>query len=137
MTSPADDIAQILHDDGIGVRATDLYVNDDPGNKTLTIAVYDTPGFDPNPKWLRDHPTVQVRIRGAVHGSSAAYDKALAVKDALLGRPTTVVNSKNYVQFIQMGDITFVGADENNQPIFVTNWRLAVESSTGGNREAL
>ena len=136
-TSPAKDIASILQTDGIGTEGTDLFVDQIPETPDSCVVVRNTTGFDANPAYLRDSPTVQVIIRGAKFNPEIAYDKAIEVKNALLGRPTTIVNSKNYVQFLMSGDIIRIGEDENSRPLYSTNWRLVVESSTGGHREVL
>ncbi len=136
-TSPAKDIAAILALDGVATEATDLFVDEIPETPDFCVVVRNTTGFDANPAYRRDSPTVQVIIRGNKLSSEAAYDKALEVKNALLGRPTTTVNSKDYVQFLMTGDIIRVGQDENSRPLYSTNWRLVIESTSGGHRDNL
>ena len=139
MSSPAEDIAEILETDALGTRGTDLFAGQEPERSFLTITVLDTGGFPPNPAWLRDEPTVQCRIRGVAGDYTVAWEKAQAIKDALLGRAPTVVGTTDYVFFIQMGDIIFLGYDDNNRPMIVSNWHLARELPSGvaGNRSAL
>ena len=136
-SSPAKDIADLLQSDGIGTEGTDLFVDEIPDSPDFCIVCRNTVGFDPNPAYLRDSPTVQVIIRGAKFGAAAAYDKAVEVKNALLGRAPTTINSKNYAQMLQTGDIIRAGQDELDRPHYSTNWRFVVETTTGGYREAL
>ena len=136
-TSPAKDIAAILELDGVATEGTDLFVDELPEEPSFCLMCRNTTGFDANPAYLRDSPTVQVIIRGDKFGGEVAYNKALEVKNALLGRATTIVNSKNYVQFLLTGDIIRIGQDDNSRPLYSTNWRLVVESSSGGHRETL
>ncbi|KKN45608.1 hypothetical protein LCGC14_0681180, partial [marine sediment metagenome] len=104
-TSPAKDIAAILALDGVATEGTDLFVDEIPETPDFCVVVRNTTGFDANPAYRRDSPTVQVIIRGNKFGGEVAYNKAIDVKNALLGRPTTIVNSKSYVQFLLTGDI--------------------------------
>lgn len=135
MTSPAEDIASILEIDALGIRGTDIFIGLEPEDAgTLTITIYDTGGFPPNPKWLRDEPTVQCRVRGTAGDYTSAWAKAQAIKDALLGRAPTTVGTTDYVFFIQLGDIISLGHDDNNRPMIVSNWHLAREMPSGGNR---
>lgn len=137
MSSPAEDIALHLDNLGLGSRGSDIYVGFEPESTSLTMTLMNSGGLDPNPKWLRDYPTVQIRLRGSAFGYEAAWTKANDIKDALLGEPPTMLNGKNYVQFLQIGDILDLGPDENNRPLITLNFRFAVERTSGGNREAL
>lgn len=137
MSSPAEDIALFLENEGVGTRGTNIFVGREPEISALSITLINSGGLAPNPKWLRDYPSVQIRLRSTVYGYSAAWDKANDIKDALLGEPTTTLNSKNYVQFLQLGDILDLGPDANNRALISMNFRFAVERTSGGNREAL
>lgn len=135
--SPAADIGQMLEDAGVGTLGTDIFVGRDPDVPILTYAIYDTGGIAPNPKFLRDEPSVQVRVRGTVNAYEAAYTAAQLVKDILLGAATQVINSIDYVLFTEIGEILSLGYDESDRPILVSNWRLVREMQSGGNRIAL
>ncbi|KKN90089.1 hypothetical protein LCGC14_0232020 [marine sediment metagenome] len=107
-----------------------LWLAREPVTPDTAISVFDAGGDSPNPKYRLNEPTVQVRIRGAKWGYKAAYTKAQAVVDALLGIGKKTINSTVYVGIWQLGDIIFIGFDDNNRPVFTTNWRVVREVST-------
>ena len=110
------------------------YASREPETPDLALTVYDTGGMDPNAKWSIDHPTVQVRVRGAVDGYAAAWTKALAVKTALLGiAPGTITG---YQGCWQRGDIFSGGYDDLNRPWITLNFEFLRTPSAAGNRAA-
>lgn len=134
MGSPAEDIGAILALDSLGTLGTDIFIGKEPEVNILSITVYDTGGFQPNPAWLREEPTVQCMVKGLPGAYSTAWAKAQAIKDSLLGRPPTTVDTINYIYFVQVGDIISLGRDEKERPIIVSNWHLARELLSGGHR---
>lgn len=132
--SPAEDIAQMLETDGIGIRGTNIFIGRSPDLDILTIVISDTGGFAPNPKWLREAQTVQCLVRGTPGAYSIAWQKAQEIKDALLGRSPTVIGIADYVLFVQIGDIINIGVDEKERPLMSSNWQLTRELESGGNR---
>ncbi len=133
--SPATDIAQMLNDAVVGTLGTDLFIGKDPpAVATLTITVYDTGGLAPNPKWLRDEPTVQCLVRGEVNDYVNAWTKAQLIKDTLLGADPIILGGTDYVLFTQIADILSLGYDESSRIMLVSNWRLVREMQSGGNR---
>jgi len=133
-TSPAKDIADFLQTQGVGTVGTDIFVGKMPPDISQNMTVYDTGGLSPNPKWLRDEPTVQVMVRGDERDYEATYTLALDVKNALLGCSPTTINSKSYVFFNMLGDITFLKHDQSERPMFSLNFRLVVENDPNGTR---
>jgi hypothetical protein len=134
MNSPAADIASILVSAGVGAMGNSgwaIKIGLEPTTPDTAITIYDTGGYPPNPKWLQDNPTVQARIRGSVGGYPAAYSKALAVRDALLGFAGQAINGTNYAGIWCMGDIVSLGYDDSNRPIFTVNFRMVREPSSG------
>lgn len=103
------------------------------------IALYDSGGFTPNPKWLLDWPTVQVVIRATANGYAAAYSKAQEVKDALLGIDPVVSGTDRVDGITMLADIAFLGNDASSRPQFSINFRLIMERSTNAlsHRESL
>ncbi len=136
INSPSLDIAEYmeLSGAGLGVLGTDLFIGNEPENPDFVITVYDTGGTSPNARFLRDEPTVQIRVRGKPGDYLSAWTKAQDIKDALLGLGTQVLSGTNYVMFLQVGDVQSIGRDENDRPLIVTNWQLVREMSSGGNR---
>lgn len=103
------------------------------------ISVVDTPGQTPNPKWLVDFPTIQVMVRGTVGGYAAAWTKAEAIKNKLLGTDPINHSSSRWDGVTGLGDIMFLRNDENNRPLIAVNFRIIREpvSTPGSARESL
>ena len=133
--APSIDIKDMLVESGVGAfGATSgwaIYVGEEPPSPDTCITIYDTGGFDPNPKFLLDFPTIQIRIRGNENGFVDAYNKAQQIKDSLLGRAVEVRNATRYDGIWMTSDITYIGTDDRNRPVFVTNWRIAREPDSG------
>lgn len=135
------DIKDILVTAGIATFASltgwALAVSKEPDIPNQVVTVYDVGGIDPDPKFLLDRPSVQVRIRGNPNDYVATYAKAQQVKDALLGLQRQTVNTTVYIGIWQTGDIQNLGFDDSNRPILVTNWRIVREPAAGTNRLAV
>ena len=141
MTSPAQDFKSILLTAGVGSTDPDtdwgVHVSKEPESPHRTITIYDTGGAEPNAKHLLDFNTVQVRVRGNVNDYPVAHTKIKDVKNKLLGLPKETVNGTVFVGVWAVGDIIFLKYDDNNRPIFVSNWRTALEPASGTNRTPL
>jgi len=142
--SPAVGIKDILINEGIAAlvesgNAWTVKVGRILESPDKLLACFDTPGLNPNPKWLVDYPTAQVFIRGPIDGYQAAWEKAKEVKDALVGRDPETLNGDLWDAILGMGDLIFVRFDERNRPIFTMNFRLIIEpeASALSNREPL
>lgn len=106
----------------------------------LSITLYDAGGLDPNPRWLLDYPTVQVRVRGNVNDTQIPWIKAKEVRDLLLGKESyTAGNGDRIVHINGIGDVAAMGFDDKDRPEYSFNLRLIIEPApqTGDNREAL
>lgn len=101
------------------------------------ITAYDSGGKSPNPAWLVDYPTVQIKVRGSENDYVAAVDKTTEVKDALLGIMSQTIGSDIYVSISMIGDRNFLGYDENGRPMFSLNFQLIINPSTGTHRKSL
>jgi hypothetical protein len=144
MNNPATAIKDLLETANVGEFAATtgwgLFVGKMPTTPDTVIACIVSGGQPSNPKYLIDYPSVQVIIRGARNnGYEDAYNKATAVKDALLGLPSQVIEGDNWVAINQIGDIATLGFDANNCPMFSVNFALIIEpaSTTGTNRVTL
>lgn len=145
MSSPAVKIKTILVNEEVALEtATALVpwtvmVSRFTEHPDRQVVVYDTPGLNPNPKWLVDYPTIQVLVRGPVDGYQAAWDKCKEVKDVLLGRDPEIVDGDLIDGIVGMGDIAPLGYDDQNRPRLVVNFRLIVEPvpTPNSNREEL
>lgn len=116
-----------------------IYVSKEPSTPNTTITLFNTAGRPPNPKWLLDYPSLNIRIRGDKGGYQAVEAKAKEVKDALLGLDSQDINGDRWVSVTMASDITFIGYDNNERPMYSLNFRLIVEPAASGltNRQAL
>lgn len=134
MTSPAECLANILQTAGVGhtttptITAWALKVSQLADTPDRCIALLDSGGFTPNPKWLLDFPTVQVIVRGPKQDYSAGYSKGLEVKNALLGISPTTVSNIRIDGITMLSDLTFIQYDSKDRPLFSLNFRLIQES---------
>lgn len=132
--SPATDIGNYLQTQGLGTLGVDLFVGMLPTKPDICISVLDAPGRSPDPRYQRDEPSLQILVRGARRDYDVAYGVAKSVKDELNGIDPIVLDSKDYVLFVMIGNIIPVGPDENERPVFSLNFRLTIENTTGGVR---
>lgn len=140
MNAPCEDVAGMLLRARVGTRIVGADWQITQGDEMQpspdrTIHVQDRGGFDPDPRWQIDRPTVQVTVRGAPGDQEypVARAKAEAVKAALLGRPAEAVGDTRYIGIWMMGDINPTGKDANGRPRFSLNFRLE-RSGVGGYR---
>jgi hypothetical protein len=108
--------------------------------KDRTITVYDAGGRTPDPKWLLDFPSIQVRVRGGPNDYVVAHNKAHDVRGALLGIPSFTASNGDRIDGIRaIGGVAFAGWDEKQRPQHVFNLSLIVEPApqTGDQREPL
>lgn len=143
MTFPAKEAADILINKGIVAASGSTWpvkVGPLPTTPNAVVAIVDAPGQSPNPKWLLDYPAIQVVVRGATDDYPGAYAKAKAIKDGLLGIDSFTTTAGNrWVSVTMMGEINYLGPDDNSRPQFSLNFRLIIEpvSTVGSSREAL
>jgi hypothetical protein len=131
MTAPSTGVKDLLVAASIGTfNATtgwSIHIAKEPAEPHTCITVFDSGGLPPNPKWLLDYPSVQVRVRGAPGAYQAAYTKCVAIKNALLGLNSQDINGDRWVSVTMAGDINTLGFDESNRPMFSLNFRLILE----------
>lgn len=123
-----------------------LWIGKQPKFPDQSITIYDTGGRPPNPRWLLDYPSVQVRIRGGQNDYELASQKAFEVRNRLLGRESYNAYDglgDRIVMINGIGDVGFVGwstKDDLVRPEFVFSLSLIIEPSpttTPTNREPL
>jgi len=125
MNSPAEDIANILADEGIGTIATDLFCFEMPSDPDECICTYDTGGFPPQAGYRYDYPTVQIIVRGRRGGYRDIYTIAESIKVLLHGKANFYTDSPNRIVAIwAMGDIITLGNDESGRPLLSLNFRI-------------
>lgn len=148
MPSPAECVAWFLNLKGVAstnplATSWPIRIGQVLETPDACIGIYDTGGTNPNTKWLLDFVHVQTLVRGAKDGYQAAYAKAQAIKDVLLGvDPQLVYTSPNQVWWsgiTMLGDIAFLNHDLGKRPLFSVNFRILQEQpkSTLSNRDPL
>jgi len=138
----AKDIADRLVTQSIGTFAATsgwgIYISSEPISPDTVITIYNTGGVDePNPKWRLESRSFQIRVRGAENGYTAAYSKAEAIKNQLLGLGPITLNLTNYIGIWMTTNILFLRYDDSRRPIFVMSFRSECEPSESDNRTAL
>jgi len=109
--------------------ATDwaTYLGRRPDKPNRIVTLYDSGGGTPNPKWLIDEPSVQIKVRGKSGDYYPAFEKAQEIKRILLGAPSQDIGGDRWVNFNMAGDIGYLGLDNKDQPDFVLNFNLIIE----------
>ena len=154
----AANIRSILIDKAVGIHGQDYRPNEEltgkeswpinlfyePIGKHRIITIFLTGSHQkPNPKWLVDYPTFQVRLRGrALEGGEATYAKAREVRDHLLGRASEDLIEPGGMRLVSItmpSDIMFLGTTDNECTLFVCNFNCIVEpnKTDQSNREPL
>ena len=147
MALPTDtviDVKAILIADAVAVSNNSLawscHIGREPANPNRVITLYLGAGIEPNPKFLLETNNFQIRTRSNPYDYPGAFARHQLIKDALLGRDPVTQGNSNYRGFWMNTDILFLKYDDNNRPIFVSNWRTTREptnSTTESNRQAL
>lgn len=124
-----------------------LWIGKEPASPDRSVTIYDSGGLAPNPRWMIDYPSIQIRIRGGQNDYKVAGNKAQEIRNRLIGREsydaygTNSDGSKDRIIAINgTGDIAFIGYDDNSRPAFVFNLALITEpspTSSPTNREPL
>ena len=109
-----------------------------PEKPDRCIVLYDSGGRAPNPQYLIDYPTVQIKIRGsendyeALAGGAGTDGKVDDVVNALLGLDSQTINGDIWVSVSMIGDRNFIGYDDNGRPLFSLNFQLIINPSAVG-----
>ena len=141
MKDPAKAVCTLLQTAGVGTFAAtsgwNLCVGVPPAAPDTSIICNSTGGKNPFPHLAYNEPSVSVVVRGAKNGYAAARTKAEAVVDALLGMSSTTVDTDVYRACNQLGDIIWLGVDDNSRPMFSANFWFIVLPAASGNRSAI
>jgi len=126
MNPPSEDIKDIL--EGTSALAltfkTDLFISEMPTSPDDCVCIYDTGGDPPEADYTYERPTIQVRIRGARGRYRDAHNFAQAIRDTLNGEHNYMINQTRYLAIWTVGDVLFVGYDDNHRPLLTINFRL-------------
>ena len=118
MSSPADDIADLLEEVGF----QNVFVSREPSSPDETITLYDTPGGSPLDYSLDfRQPNIQVRIR-AIDYKDAFTNQGLVFN--FLTSTEKQTSNFRYVGFELVGDFSSLGRDEKDRVVTVSNYRV-------------
>lgn len=143
MADIAEGAKDLLEAAGVGTFAATsgwaIYLSKYPAAPNTVIAIYNSGGRAPNPKWALDYPSLNIQVRGAKNGYQAAVTKVQEVKDVLLGLDSQDINGDRWVSVTMPGEPAFLGYDDDNRPMFSLNFRLIIEPAVTAlsNRQAL
>lgn len=142
MDAPEVSVKDILEEANVGVFAApsgwSLNIGRLPVTPETAIACVVTGGQSPWPHLLLNFPSIQVLVRGAKNGYMTAQSKAREVVDTLLGIPvTTTAGGDKITGITQIGDVSFVGYDASDCPMFSCNFSLIMEPQAGGHRSPI
>lgn len=125
MKSPSEDVKDMItQSGGVGEFAVNVFISEEPPQPDLCVTIYDTGGYPADLAVDIYNPTIQVRVRGAVGGYQAAYQKALAVLTILHGIHNETWNSTRYILIQAMSDILNIGTDDKGRPLLTINFRI-------------
>lgn len=91
------------------------------------IVLVDTGGFTPNPGWIVNYLSLQALVRGVEYGYDTAYTKARNVQEVLLGLAPQDISGDRWCGVTGIGDVTYLGKDDKNRPLFSVNFRIIME----------
>lgn len=146
MTIPSVLIKDTLVADGLKFATSDdwsIWIGKEPKEPSRSITIYDVAGSAPNPKWLLDYPSIQIRVSGGPNDYKEVAEKAAELLNRLNGRPSYNAydgGGDRVVMINALGGISFIGWNENNEPSFIINFDLIIEPSpttSPTNREPL
>lgn len=123
--SPAYALAKYLDSLSLGKFAETLFVSHEPNSPDVCVSLYDTGSFrqDEGMTGLA-FPSVQIRIRGDKNGYLKAYDKADAVKKALLAIRPGTYSGQRIGGCHHISGPMLIGYDESRRPIVTVNVRV-------------
>ena len=130
MKDPAQCVAEILNVSPIHDSGWSVIVGALPTSPDTVVLVNHTGGTDPYPHLLLNFVSVQVMVRGKKSGYVSARAKIGDVVDLLLGMAPATVQGDLYRNCIQLGEIGFLGQDDNTRDLFSANFRFIVEPAT-------
>lgn len=129
-------LVSLGYSEGSGSGDWRLYVGVQPKIPDRVITLYDAGGLAPNPRWLLDYPSVQIRVRGNQGDYNNAWEQAKKVRNLLLGVASyTAGDGDRIVSVTAIGDIAFMGLDDSQRPEHVCNLRLIIEPATDVNTQ--
>lgn len=121
------DLRDLMVAAGIGVFAATsgwaIGIGKELPNPDTFVTIYDTGGPAPMPHLTEEYPTAQIRVRGAVGGYEAAYQKARDARAQVKGQGPLLIGGTHYAGFWVVSEPGLIGYDDSNRPLFTFNVR--------------
>ena len=117
----------LINDAGVSLN---IFVSKEPDTPIECITLYNYSDAEPDPKFLMDFPSIQVRSRAMTYES--AYNNALTVFNALVGKDAFTKNTTRYTGVFAQTSIFDIGIANNDNFVCGFNLRLIVEPVTDG-----
>jgi hypothetical protein len=121
--SPAKDIAILLDSENIAVLGENLFAYGAELKKGAQLVVIDTGGIESQQPQTYRTPTFQLLCFGEVGaGADSAYELVKSAELFLLNKTQAIIQGTCYAQFLQRGDLAYLGKDENDRPVWSGNY---------------
>jgi len=103
------------------------------------VVVINSGGRRPEPVIAQNYPSIQLIVRGAKGpgGNDDAYVQAVKCRNALLGIPSSPAAYPELASVTGIGDVTPLGYDDAERPMYSVNLQLITSHETSGYREAI
>jgi hypothetical protein len=117
------EIAQHIHNQGLGTLSTDLFYGYVPAEPDACIAVLDTGGMEPDTELPISNPTFQVLVRSTSY--SLGRSKLDQIRDVLhkVQNEQLVGDGEYYYFIFALSEGGHIGRDENARDMFSINFR--------------
>lgn len=117
----ADDIAQYINDNAIGVLGTNLFEGNLPDTPDNAIVVIETGGTQPDRDLPLRSPTFQVYIRNVSYSSGRT--KLEAVRALLHQLSNKTIGGTYFYYILAISEGGHVGRDDNSRDLFSINFQ--------------
>lgn len=103
------------------------------------VVVVNSGGRSPEPVIAQNYPSIQILVRGpkGSGGNDEAYLQAVACRAALLGIPSRPAAYPELSSVTGIGDVTPLGYDDGDRPLYSVNLQLITHHETSGYREVV
>lgn len=135
MTAPSIGVKDLLVAASLGTFATPpnlaswpIFISKMPAEPDNCIALFDSGGQNPDPKWLINYPQLTIMVRGK--SWQDVYPKINNIRSRLTGLDSQDVNGDRWVSLNQLGDIVNAGHDEKDRALLTATFRFIIEPAS-------
>lgn len=114
----------------------DTFIGHVPAKPDFVVVLTPTPGLAPEYAHAYDYPAFQVRVRGGGADPRPAYDKAMAIRNALHGIESQQIGATWVVKLeAAQSEPASLGTDENGRHEFTLNFNADIRAAALAGRE--